>query len=152
MYMRNRGQPAIRYTLYREDGSVFNWGVEELPEGMTLHEAITSHQGRTPPGWSVAIEVLHPVEIIMTPANWPTKSPTRPAYYPWNMPEEDDCRCCGCRKSGHHPHGCEGVGGNCGCSLANYRSRGKEANDLRLARADIYDENRRLVRRATEEG
>ncbi len=35
--------------------------------------------------------------------------------WPWNAPQPDDCANCGCRKSGHHPIGCEGSGGNCRC-------------------------------------
>ncbi len=103
--------------------------------------------------WRFSVKELRdPEKIEEQSPTVPPPPPTRPAYFPWNMPKEDDCRCCGCRRNGHHPHGCEGVGGNCGCSLGDYRPRGKEANDLRLARADIYDANRRLVRRATEEG
>lgn len=69
-----------------------------------------------------------------------------PKYYPWNMPQADDCGNCGCRKNGHHPVGCEGAGGTCGCK--GYKPRGKEANDKIIAAGEVYDSNKKLIKKA----
>ena len=71
-------------------------------------------------------------------------------YYPWNMPQADDCAECGCRFHGHHGPsiGCEGAGGNCRCP--GYSPRGRAANDERLRRANIYDGNQHLIHAAED--
>lgn len=72
------------------------------------------------------------------------------SYYPWNMPQADDCGECGCRKSGHHGAGigCEGAGGTCRCP--GYRPRGQAETERLIAAANVYDARRQLVKPAGE--